>query len=151
MSFGGAAKGNPGEAGYGAVLRGDDGKIIFAVRGYIGLATNNEEELVALSRGINLCRINNINKVEIEGTLNWDEPLKSQCRRLFHCQEDRVYDAIVEVVEGNLASGRHWIGDFIREADGDVVANAILDLYTENFVSVLERHWLSRGKFAPPG
>ena len=44
----GGARGNPGPAGIGAVIRGDDNKIIGEYKQYIGEATNNVAEYKAL-------------------------------------------------------------------------------------------------------
>jgi len=44
----GAARGNPGPAGAGAVLMGEDGDIISEVSRYLGKTTNNQAEYQAL-------------------------------------------------------------------------------------------------------
>lgn len=44
----GASRGNPGESGIGIVLKNEEGKIISSGGGYIGKATNNIAEYVAL-------------------------------------------------------------------------------------------------------
>ena len=44
----GASRGNPGESGIGIVLKNEEGKVIFSAGGYIGTATNNIAEYVAL-------------------------------------------------------------------------------------------------------
>ena len=48
----GAAKGNPGEAGIGAVLLDGDGKTLFQEGHYIGRATNNQAEYRGLILGL---------------------------------------------------------------------------------------------------
>ncbi|MBI5699454.1 ribonuclease HI family protein [Candidatus Saganbacteria bacterium] len=47
----GASRGNPGEAGLGVVVR-SEGKVIKEVAEYIGRATNNVAEYLALIRGL---------------------------------------------------------------------------------------------------
>ena len=44
----GAARGNPGPAGAGAVLQGEDGHVIVELCRYLGEATNNQAEYQAL-------------------------------------------------------------------------------------------------------
>lgn len=47
----GAARGNPGEAGIGVVIK-EGGKVLLEVGAYIGSATNNVAEYMALIRGL---------------------------------------------------------------------------------------------------
>lgn len=44
LEFDGASKGNPGQAGAGAVLRAADGSMVFRLREGVGIATNNVAE-----------------------------------------------------------------------------------------------------------
>jgi ribonuclease HI len=44
----GAARGNPGEAGIGVILRDEQGAVLFSMGGYIGKTTNNVAEYTAL-------------------------------------------------------------------------------------------------------
>lgn len=44
----GAARGNPGEAGIGIIIRGEDGEPVYSFGGYIGTSTNNVAEYRAL-------------------------------------------------------------------------------------------------------
>lgn len=48
----GAARGNPGPAGAGAVLRNAAGEIVSEVSESLGVATNNEAEYMGLIRGL---------------------------------------------------------------------------------------------------
>ncbi|PSS13572.1 Ribonuclease H-like domain protein [Actinidia chinensis var. chinensis] len=52
LEFDGASKGNPGQAGAGAVLRADDGSLICRLREGLGVATNNAAEYRALILGM---------------------------------------------------------------------------------------------------
>ncbi|XP_059073731.1 uncharacterized protein LOC131874396 [Cryptomeria japonica] len=67
LNFDGAAKGNPGWAGYGSILRNEDGIILGSIGGNMGVATNNEVETLAMVRGIKFCVDQGYSKVEIEG------------------------------------------------------------------------------------
>lgn len=44
----GASRGNPGESGVGILLKDERGNVLYSVGGYIGRATNNIAEYVAL-------------------------------------------------------------------------------------------------------
>jgi len=46
----GASRGNPGEAGYGIVIKDEHGKVLHEIAKYIGRATNNVAEYEALLR-----------------------------------------------------------------------------------------------------
>jgi len=48
----GAARGNPGPAGIGIVMKDEKGKNIFELSDFIGEATNNVAEYMALIRGL---------------------------------------------------------------------------------------------------
>jgi ribonuclease HI len=48
----GAARGNPGPAGAGALLRSEDGEILAEISEYLGETTNNQAEYQALLLGL---------------------------------------------------------------------------------------------------
>jgi ribonuclease HI len=48
----GGARGNPGPAGSGAVIRDESGKILYEHKEYLGEATNNFAEYIALIRAL---------------------------------------------------------------------------------------------------
>jgi ribonuclease HI len=54
VNFDGASKGNPGPAGYGAVIRDSTGKLLTMVAGHLGETTNNVAELTGLLQGLQL-------------------------------------------------------------------------------------------------
>ena len=62
----GASKSNPGTAGYGGVLRDEEGKIIFTFHCHLGKATNNMVELMALEQCLELLKLNHNSNVLIE-------------------------------------------------------------------------------------
>lgn len=61
----GVARGNPGEGGFGAIIKGQDGKIIEEIGGYLGRTTNNYAEYSALIAALNASIKYNPDKVEI--------------------------------------------------------------------------------------
>ena len=62
----GGARGNPGPAGIGVVLRTEDGEIVAEVGRGIGLATNNVAEYEALIAGLELAHEHGITAIEIQ-------------------------------------------------------------------------------------
>ena len=61
----GASKGNPGEAGVGAVIR-DEQSVKRTVSEYIGITTNNVAEYSALIFGLQEALIHNFKKIHIK-------------------------------------------------------------------------------------
>lgn len=62
----GASKGNPGEAGYGGVLRDDEGNIQVIIHSYLGKAANNMIEFMAMETCLEILLRYNIQNVTIE-------------------------------------------------------------------------------------
>ncbi len=48
----GGARGNPGPAGIGAIVNGEDGQVVAEISQFIGHATNNQAEYQALLAGL---------------------------------------------------------------------------------------------------
>ena len=63
----GGARGNPGPAAIGVVVRNDDGAVVEQVGETIGTATNNVAEYRALLRGIELAAAHGADEVELIG------------------------------------------------------------------------------------
>jgi ribonuclease HI len=63
----GGARGNPGPAAIGVVVRNDDGAVVEQVGETIGEATNNVAEYRALLRGIELAAAHGADEVELIG------------------------------------------------------------------------------------
>jgi ribonuclease HI len=63
----GGARGNPGPAAIGVVVRNDDGAIVEEVGETIGRTTNNVAEYRALLRGIELASAHGADEVELIG------------------------------------------------------------------------------------
>eukprot|EP00253_Pinus_taeda_P017013 PITA_17013 len=58
--------GNPGIAGYGGVLRDEEGNIIFVFHYHLGIATNNMAELMALEQCLELLKLSHSSNVIVE-------------------------------------------------------------------------------------
>ncbi|MHB8170910.1 MAG: reverse transcriptase-like protein [Thermincolia bacterium] len=61
----GASRGNPGEAGIGVAIYGQDSEILVEIGEYIGVATNNVAEYTAMIRGLQAAKKLGGGKVEI--------------------------------------------------------------------------------------
>jgi len=61
----GASNGNPREAGYGGVMRDEEGNIQVIFHSYLGKATNNMDELMAMELGLEILLKYNIHDVII--------------------------------------------------------------------------------------
>lgn len=67
LNFDGASKGNPGQAGYGGIIRNHEGTPQILYYGNIGWDTNNSAELEGLKRGLQLAGEFNYYPLEVEG------------------------------------------------------------------------------------
>jgi ribonuclease HI len=65
--FDGASRGNPGQAGAGACLLDEEGKIVWERAEYLGVKTNNEAEYIALLRLLEEARARGLVSVDIRG------------------------------------------------------------------------------------
>jgi ribonuclease HI len=61
----GAARGNPGPASYGMIVRGPDGSTRFQIGKYLGRATNNVAEYYALIGALDYAQSQNISRLAI--------------------------------------------------------------------------------------
>jgi ribonuclease HI len=61
----GASRGNPGEAGFGVHVTGDDGSEVASLYGYLGKATNNVAEYQALVHGLRFALARGASSVEV--------------------------------------------------------------------------------------
>ncbi len=61
----GSVKENPGPAGIGVVCKSSDNRVIFKISKFIGTATNNQAEYIALIESLKAALKNNIKKVVV--------------------------------------------------------------------------------------
>ncbi|KAK1437812.1 hypothetical protein QVD17_03610 [Tagetes erecta] len=67
LEFDGASKGNPGQAGAGAVLRTEDGNLICRLREGLGIATNNAAEYRACILGLRFALSKGFTSIRVLG------------------------------------------------------------------------------------
>ncbi|XXG60567.1 hypothetical protein AAC387_Pa04g2436 [Persea americana] len=70
LEFDGASKGNPGKAGAGAILRSEDGSVVWRLREGIGIATNNVAEYRALILGLKYALEKGFKRIRVLGDSN---------------------------------------------------------------------------------
>jgi ribonuclease HI len=122
----GGARGNPGPAAIGVVVRNEDGAIVEAVGETIGPQTNNVAEYRALIRGIELAAAHGADEVELIGDsqlivrqVEGRYKVKHAAMRELHAEAKKL-----------LANFDRWsIRDVRREqnADADRLVNEALD------------------------
>lgn len=68
--FDGASRGNPGEAGAGALIKDKEGNILWSCAKYLGTKTNNEAEYSAIIELLKAVRDMGITEIKIHGDSN---------------------------------------------------------------------------------
>ena len=75
LNFDGSSKGNPGPAGFGGIITGDEGQIIMVYSGPMGTTTSNEAEVTGLLEGVKMLSTLSTSPLAIEGdsklTIGW--------------------------------------------------------------------------------
>jgi ribonuclease HI len=122
----GGARGNPGPAAIGVVVRNDDGAIVEAMGETIGAQTNNVAEYRALIRGIELALAHGATEVELIGD---SQLIVRQIEGRYKVKHAAMKDLHAEAKK-LLANFDNWsIRDVRREqnADADRLVNEALD------------------------
>ncbi|CAA3025187.1 uncharacterized protein LOC111376229 isoform X1 [Olea europaea subsp. europaea] len=70
LEFDGASKGNPGQAGAGAVIRSNDGSMICRLREGLGIATNNAAEYRGIILGLKYALGKGFTGIQVRGDSN---------------------------------------------------------------------------------
>ncbi|MDR0966869.1 MAG: ribonuclease HI family protein [Myxococcales bacterium] len=114
----GAARGNPGPAGAGAVLMKPDGSIVARVGKYLGRQTNNYAEYMALIVGLRAARDLGANEIEMVAD---SELLVKQIKKIYRVKNEQLQALYAEATElisqFQRASIRHVPREYNREAD----------------------------------
>ena len=127
----GGARGNPGPAGAGAVVRaihqdGSEGDILQTVHEYLGETTNNQAEYMAIIRGLEAAKFLGAKKVEMvmDSELAVKQ-LNGQYRVKNAGLIDRVMDVRKLVVQFDQVTFRHVRRE--RNKEADAMVNAAID------------------------
>ena len=123
----GASRGNPGHAGVGVVLKGEDDAVILKKQEYIGTATNNVAEYTALIFALEACRQRGIKRIKI---FSDSQLMVRQLRGEYKVREPHLKELYRKVLE--LLNFFDWydIIDIPREhnAEADRLANRAIDM-----------------------
>ena len=122
----GGARGNPGPAAIGVVLRNGDGSVVEEVGETIGEATNNVAEYRALLRGIELAAGRGAEEVELIGD---SELIAKQVLGQYKVKNDALRSLHREATAALRGFQRWSIRTVPRaqNADADALVNAALD------------------------
>jgi ribonuclease HI len=122
----GGARGNPGPAGIGVVLTGDNGEVIGEVAESIGVATNNVAEYKALIAGLELALAKGVTDIEI---FMDSELVVSQIKGEWKIKKDTLRPLAVQARALMNKFDSFSIGHVRREAnaDADKLANQGMD------------------------
>lgn len=128
----GGARGNPGPAGVGVVVKDNQGKIIARVSKYIGKATNNVAEYSAVIEALTWIKGNLINSVNSINSINFfldSKLIVNQLNGMFKVKNGNLRSLIVEVrkLEKEIGGGISY--SFIpreKNFQADFLVNKIL-------------------------
>ncbi len=122
----GGARGNPGPAAIGVVVRDADGRVLEEVGETIGRATNNVAEYRALLRGIELAAAHGAGELELIGD---SELVVRQIEGRYKVKDATMRELHAEA-KRELAAFERWSIRHVRResnADADRLVNQALD------------------------
>jgi len=122
----GGARGNPGPAAVGVVVRGPDGEVLEERGERIGRATNNVAEYRALLRGIELAAAHGAGELELVGD---SELIVRQVEGKYKVKDATMKELYTEVKRA-LGDFERWSIRHVRReqnADADRLVNEVLD------------------------
>ncbi|XP_050945560.1 uncharacterized protein LOC103503315 isoform X2 [Cucumis melo] len=96
LEFDGASKGNPGQAGAGAVLRAHDGSVICRLREGLGIATNNVAEYRAILLGLKFALKKGFTRIHVQGD---SKLVCMQVQGLWKAKNENISELCNEVVK----------------------------------------------------
>jgi ribonuclease HI len=122
----GAARGNPGPAGAGAVLKRPSGEVLAEVSGFLGHTTNNVAEYKALLMGLKQALDLGIRRIEVRAD---SELLIKQLRGEYRVKDEKLKLLFAEAkaLLARFASTKLLHVRREQNADADRLANAGID------------------------
>ncbi|GAB2276570.1 hypothetical protein Dimus_039196 [Dionaea muscipula] len=128
IEFDGASRGNPGPAGAGAVVRNDDGSLVFLLREGVGIATNNVAEYRGVILGLRYALTGGFSHVHVRGD---SQLVCKQIEGLWKTNNQNMADLcrVARELKEKFTSFRieHIGREFNAEADAQ--ANLAIDLW----------------------
>ena len=122
----GGARGNPGPAAIGVVLRNGDGSVLEEVGETIGEATNNVAEYMALLRGIELAAAKGAEELELVGD---SELVVRQVEGRYKVKNPgmkKLHEEVTQALRGFDSWSIHHVRR-AENADADRLVNEALD------------------------
>ena len=122
----GAARGNPGPASYGVVVRGPDGAVLASLRKYIGRHTNNVAEYYALIAALDYAAAHNLRRLRVRSD---SELLVRQMQGRYKVRSPDLRP-LYERARKMAAGLEMFAIEHVRReqnSDADALANAALD------------------------
>jgi ribonuclease HI len=122
----GGARGNPGPAAIGVVVRNGDGRVLERVGETIGEATNNVAEYRALLRGITLAAAHGASELELIGDSELVVRQVEGRYKVKHAEMKKLHQEVKRALRGfDSWSIRHVRRE--QNADADRLVNEALD------------------------
>jgi len=139
LNFDGASKGNPGQAGFGGIIRDSKGNLKQLYYGSLGWDTNNSAELEGLWQGLSIAKELNLKPLLIEGDsqiiINMAKRIQngSQTRKVAHSWrlEARLNDIEKELLQNKALSFLH------TKREGNKTADLLANLGVECSLNLL--------------
>uniref|UniRef100_A0A5B7CCX0 RNase H type-1 domain-containing protein n=1 Tax=Davidia involucrata TaxID=16924 RepID=A0A5B7CCX0_DAVIN len=127
LEFDGASKGNPGPAGAGAVLRAEDGSLVYRLREGVGIATNNVAEYRGVILGLKYALKKGFKHIRVQGD---SKLVCMQIQGLWKTKNQNMADLCKlakELVDKFVSFQiRHVERDFNSEADAQANLGVLL-------------------------
>ncbi|KAJ4978006.1 hypothetical protein NE237_008786 [Protea cynaroides] len=127
LEFDGASKGNPGLSGAGAVIRAEDGSVVYRLREGVGIATNNVAEYRAVILGLKYALMKGFKQIRVQGD---SKLVCMQVQGMWKTKNQNMSDLCKEVtkLKDKFLSFQisHVYRDFNSEADAQ--ANLAINL-----------------------
>ncbi|CAA0833695.1 RNase H family protein [Striga hermonthica] len=127
IEFDGASKGNPGQAGAGAVLRSDDGNYICRLREGLGIATNNFAEYRGFILGLKYALREGFSSVRVRGD---SKLVCMQIQGLWRVKNQNISSLYEEARKLKDMFGSFQIIHVLRDlnSEADALANLAVEL-----------------------
>lgn len=122
----GGARGNPGPAGIGVVIKNEDREVVATIARYLGHATNNQAEYKAIIAGIN--KAVDLGAEEVDFYLDSELAVK-QLNREYKVKNRELQPLFVEVYNQSLKFKKIKFHHVRRELnkEADALANEAMD------------------------
>ncbi|XP_058112159.1 uncharacterized protein LOC131255456 isoform X4 [Magnolia sinica] len=126
LEFDGASKGNPGKAGAGAVLRTEDGSMVWRLREGLGIATNNFAEYKAMILGMKYAIKKGFKRIRVHGD---SKLVCMQMQDLWQVKNQNMIDLCKEAKELQKKFLSFKISHIDREFNSEADAQANLAVH----------------------